>query len=53
VCKDLGYSTSTTDVTEEAGITKTVRDYTLSTALILGADLERYSGMVEMNGLRM
>ena len=46
VCKALGYSTSTTDRTEIAEITKTVRDYTLGTALILGADTERYSNMI-------
>jgi hypothetical protein len=46
VCRDLGFQLNTTDATELAQITKTVRDYTLGTALILGADHERYSNMV-------
>jgi hypothetical protein len=46
VCKDLDYSPTTTDATEKAEITKTVRDYTLGTAFILGADPERYSSML-------
>jgi hypothetical protein len=46
VCKNLGYDTGTLDTTEIAEITKVVRDYTLGTALILGADPTRYSGMI-------
>jgi hypothetical protein len=46
VCKDLGYNTDTTSALEIAEITKTVRDYTLGAALILGADSERYSSMI-------
>jgi hypothetical protein len=46
VCKDLNYQTNTTVTTEKAEISKTVRDYTLGAALILGADPARYSGMI-------
>jgi hypothetical protein len=46
VCDTLGYHPSTTDAAEKAEITKMVRDYTLGTALILGADPNRYSGMI-------
>ena len=46
VCKDLKYNAKTTDVAELAEISKTVRDYTLGVALILGADPERYSSMI-------
>jgi hypothetical protein len=46
VCKDLNYNTGTTVATEIAEITKTVRDYTLGAALILGADPKRYSSMI-------
>ena len=46
VCKNLGYDTTTKSSTEIAEITKVVRDYTLGTALILGADPARYSGMI-------
>jgi hypothetical protein len=46
VCKALGYVSNTTIATEIAEITKTVRDYTLGAALILGADPGRYSGMI-------
>lgn len=46
VCKDLGLLEDTTDATEIAIIFKTVRDYTLGTALILGADSDRYSNMI-------
>jgi hypothetical protein len=46
VCTALGYNTSTTNATEIAEITKTVRDYTLGTALILGADPDRYSSII-------
>jgi hypothetical protein len=46
VCKHLGFRTNTTTTTEVAEITKKVRDYTLSAALILGADPDRYSSMI-------
>jgi hypothetical protein len=46
VCTDLGYNPTTTDATEIAEIKKTVKDYTLGTALILGADPDRYSSMI-------
>jgi hypothetical protein len=46
VCKTLGLLSTTDDVVELAAITKAVRDYTLGTALILGADPDRYSGMI-------
>jgi hypothetical protein len=45
-CKNLGYNANTTTDTEIVEITKLVRDYTLGTALILGADPSRYSGMI-------
>jgi hypothetical protein len=47
VCKNLGYAMTTTNAAEMTKITKTVRDYTLGTALILGADPERYSNMIK------
>jgi hypothetical protein len=47
VCKDLGYNVGTTSTTEIAEITKTVRDYTLGAAIILGADPERYTSMIK------
>jgi hypothetical protein len=46
VCKDLAYNEDTTDAAKITKITETVRDYTLGAALILGADPERYSGMI-------
>jgi hypothetical protein len=46
VCKALDYDVNTNTRTEIAEITKTVRDYTLGAALILGADPGRYSGMI-------
>jgi hypothetical protein len=46
VCKDLDLSLTTSSATEKAEITKTVRDYTLGAALILGADPDRYSSMI-------
>jgi hypothetical protein len=46
VCKHLGFSTGTVSATEKVEITKTVRDYTLGAALLLGADPERYSSMI-------
>ena len=46
VCKTLKYNETTTDATEIIKISKTVRDYTLGAAFILGADPERYSGMI-------
>ena len=45
-CKNLGYNPKTKTDTEIVEITKLVRDYTLGTALILGADPGRYSGMI-------
>ena len=45
-CKNLGYQTDTTTAIEISEITKLVRDYTLGTALVLGADPDRYSGMI-------
>jgi hypothetical protein len=47
VCKDLGYKTDTTRVSEIDKISKTVREYTLGAALILGADPERYTSMIK------
>jgi hypothetical protein len=46
VCKDLKYKVDTTSTTEVEKISKTVRDYTLGAALILGADPDRYSSMI-------
>jgi hypothetical protein len=46
VCKDLNYITGTIVASEIAKISKTVRDYTLGVALILGVDPRRYSGMI-------
>jgi hypothetical protein len=52
LCKQLGFSTNTATATatatatEVAEISKKVRDYTLGSAIILGADLERYSSMI-------
>jgi hypothetical protein len=46
VCKDLKYSVNTQHANEITEISKTVRDYTLGAALILGADPERYSSMI-------
>jgi hypothetical protein len=46
VCKDLGFLTNTITASEISEITKKVRDYTLGVALLLGADPERYSGMI-------
>jgi hypothetical protein len=46
VCKALGFQSTTKDTTELSEITKTVRDYTLGTALILGADPDCYSSMI-------
>jgi hypothetical protein len=46
VCRDLGYALDTKSPVEKAEITKTVRDYTLAVALILGADEARYSGLI-------
>jgi hypothetical protein len=51
VCKDLGYFATTRTATELAEITNKVRDYTLGTALILGADPDRYSSML-IQGLK-
>jgi hypothetical protein len=46
VCKHLGFRANTTIATEVAEITKKVREYTLGTAMILGADPDRYSSMI-------
>jgi hypothetical protein len=46
VCESLKFKENTTSVTEIAKIKKTVRDYTLGVALILGADPDRYSSMI-------
>ena len=46
VCKDLGYLINTSDAVEMLEISKAVRDYTLGTALILGADPDRYGSMI-------
>jgi hypothetical protein len=46
VCKKLNYRTDTTTATEIAEINKKAREYTLGTALILGADPDRYSNMI-------
>jgi hypothetical protein len=46
VCKHLGFRANTTIATEVAEITKKVRDYTLGTSMILGADPDCYSSMV-------
>jgi hypothetical protein len=46
MCKHLGFCTITTTATEIAEITKRVRDYTLGTSLILGADPDRYSSLI-------
>jgi hypothetical protein len=40
VFKDLEYSPTTVSATEKAKITKTMRNYTMGTAFILGADPE-------------
>jgi hypothetical protein len=45
-CKNLGYDMNTTTDSQVTEITKLVQDYTLGTALILGADPDRYSGMI-------
>ncbi len=46
VCKALKFQPDTLVASELATISKTVREYTLGAALILGADPERYSGMI-------
>jgi hypothetical protein len=46
VCKHLGFRANTRITTEVADITKKVREYTLGTAMILGADPDRYSSMI-------
>jgi hypothetical protein len=46
VCKHLGFWANTTIATEVAEITKKVREYTLGTAMILGADPDRYISMI-------
>jgi hypothetical protein len=46
VCKHLGFWANTTIGTEVADITKKVREYTLGTSTILGADIDSYSSMI-------
>jgi hypothetical protein len=46
VCKHLGFRANTTTATEVTDITKKVREYTLGTAMILGADPDRYISMI-------
>jgi tryptophan synthase beta subunit len=46
VCKHLGFRVNTTIATEVDEITKKVMEYTLGTAMILGADLDRYIIMI-------
>jgi hypothetical protein len=46
VCKNLNYQPNTTTATEITEINKKVREYTLGTALILGADPNWYSNMI-------
>ena len=46
VCKNLGYSTTTTVVARKIEITKKVKDYTLATAFIYGSDPDRYGSIV-------
>jgi hypothetical protein len=47
VCKALGYATNTGAAAQKAEISKTVKDYTLGAALILGADPERYGNLIK------
>jgi hypothetical protein len=46
ICKHLGFRANTTIATEVAKITKKVREYTLGTTMILGADPDHYSSMI-------
>ena len=46
VCEELGLNPATKDTTNHEKIAKRVRDYTLGTALLLGADPDRYGGML-------
>jgi hypothetical protein len=46
VCKHMGFRANTAIATEMAEITKKLRDYTLGTAMILGADPDCYSSMI-------
>lgn len=46
VCKSLGLSTTTQVASDKVRIAKAVNEYTLATALILGADPDRYGGML-------
>jgi hypothetical protein len=46
VCKHLGFRANTMIATETAEITKKVRDYTLGTTMILGADPDCYSSII-------
>jgi hypothetical protein len=46
VCKHLGFRANTAIATEVAEITKKVREYTLGTSMILGADPDHYTSMI-------
>jgi hypothetical protein len=46
VCKHLGFRENTAIATEVTKITKKLRECTLGTAMILGADPDRYSSMI-------
>jgi hypothetical protein len=46
VCKHLGFRANTTTAIKMAEITKKVREYTLGTAMILGAEPDHYSSMI-------
>jgi hypothetical protein len=46
VCKHLEFHVNTTITTEVAEITKNMRDYTLGTAMILGADPDHFRSMI-------
>jgi hypothetical protein len=46
VCKHLGFRANTAIATEVAEITKRVREYTMGTSMILGADPDTYSSMI-------
>jgi hypothetical protein len=46
VCKHLGFWENTAIATEVAEITKKLREYTLGTAMVLGADPDHYSSMI-------
>ena len=46
-CLALGHSESTTDASEIAAITMATEGYSLSVAFMLGADPERYGGLIK------